>query len=151
MARRPGKPLFRGDTMTRLRYLCCLTAGLLLALPVAAEENLDRGLDALKRRDYDLAISYFKASMRVDAEKIEPYIYRAEAYLAKGLPDKAMSDLKYALEIDPNSLAALKQRGRAFLAMSDPISAVQDFTRVLEAQPQDAQALQLRGEAYVAA
>ncbi len=75
-------------------------------------------------------------------------IARAQAYVGRGLYDKAIWNADTAIRVQPKSHEAYSIRGMAYLAKNNPDQAIKDQTKALELNSGYVLALQRRATAY---
>jgi tetratricopeptide (TPR) repeat protein len=82
--------------MSRFRYILPLVV--ILCVPaIGLTADIDRGLKAMKKKKYDLAIVYFTAAIRSNPKDAWAYNNRGWAYNEKGEYDRAIRDLNKAI------------------------------------------------------
>ena len=73
---------------------------LLLVLPLHAfADDFQRGIDASRQKDYDLAITCFNACIR-ENPTAQAYVNRGNAYNCKNDYDRAIEDYSLAIRLD---------------------------------------------------
>ncbi len=118
----------------------------------------DRGLDWLKKMDYDKAIADFDEALRLDPSYVEAYFDRGNAWYKKQDYDKAIADFSEAFRLDPNKVfrdkagnvrcgefCALSNRGFAWLAKQDYDKAIADFSEAIRLDPDNPEFYDSRG------
>jgi tetratricopeptide (TPR) repeat protein len=83
-------------------------------VPTSAGTYLDRGIQAMNKKEYDTAIADFTEAIRLDSNNAVAYYNRGNAYRNKGDNDRAISDYDQAIRIDPNYTNAYICRGLAY-------------------------------------
>jgi tetratricopeptide (TPR) repeat protein len=73
-----------------------------------------RGSWQHKKKNYDAALADYDRALSIDAENVEFYDYRADAWMAKGDLDRAIDNYEQSIRIDPTYAAAYFSRGRAY-------------------------------------
>ena len=73
-----------------------------------------RGSWQFKKKDYDAALADYDRAISIDAENIEFYDYRADAWMAKGELSRAIDNYDQVIRMDPTYAAAYYSRGRAY-------------------------------------
>jgi tetratricopeptide (TPR) repeat protein len=121
---------------------------LLLVPSVAFGDEFKRGVAALKKKDYDLAIRCFTAHIRDNPKDPDGYLQRGTAYFWKGEDDKAIKDLSECLRLDPRRATGYRNRGLAYSQKKEHDKAVKDFTRAIRLDPKDPRSYQGRGHAH---
>jgi tetratricopeptide (TPR) repeat protein len=61
-----------------------------------------RGSWQHKKQNYDAALADYDRALSIDPTNVEFYDYRADAWLAKGEPDRAIDNYDQAIRVDPN-------------------------------------------------
>lgn len=123
---------------------------------IYAESASDRlvfeGIDAYKTKNYNLAISKFTESIKLDPKNDSAYNNRGLAYREKKDYDAAISDFNAALKIKPEWFIYYN-RGTAYYEKQDSDAAVADFSKALKLNPKTTEArvgcLIARARAYV--
>jgi tetratricopeptide (TPR) repeat protein len=67
-----------------------------------------------KKKNYDAALADYDRALSIDAENVEFYDYRADAWLAKDDLNRAIDNYDQAIRVDPTYAAAYFSRGRAY-------------------------------------
>ena len=73
--------------------------------------HYDRGLEAVRRGDYDLAIAEFSAVIQLKPKHAGAYNNRGVSYAHKGDWDQAVADLDEAIRLNPEYVEAYYNRG----------------------------------------
>lgn len=73
-----------------------------------------RGAWQFKKKNYDAALADYDRALSIDAENIEFYDYRADAWMAKGDLSRAIDNYDQVIRLDPTYAAAYYSRGRAY-------------------------------------
>ncbi len=73
-----------------------------------------RGAWQFKKKNYDAALADYDRALSIDAENIEFYDYRADAWMAKGDLSRAIDNYDQVIRLDPTYAAAHYSRGRAY-------------------------------------
>jgi tetratricopeptide (TPR) repeat protein len=127
----------------------CIGCVLVLVLPsLALADDYDRGLEALSKKDYDLAIACFKAWIRANPEDAGAYINRGIAYAGKKDYDRAVFDYNEAIRIDPKKVSAYYNRGNAYRSRKQSDRAIKDYSEVIRLDPKHVAAYNARGSAH---
>jgi tetratricopeptide (TPR) repeat protein len=121
--------------MTWMRW-SWLVGVMLLLSPLAwadeAGETFDQSLEALKRKEFYLAIAGFSAVLHLEPANAAAYHNRASAYHGQGRYDRAIADYTAALRIDPQLALTLTCRGTAYKLQGDYDRAVADYRAALQ-------------------
>ena len=91
--------------------LACI---LILPQSYALADGFDRGLKALEKNDYDLAIASFTGHLRENPRDANAYNNRGHAYRAKKEYGKAIKDFSEAIRLDPKDGDFRNNRGHAY-------------------------------------
>jgi tetratricopeptide (TPR) repeat protein len=78
-----------------------------------------RGSWQYKKKNYNAALADYDHALSIDAEDVEFYDYRADAWMAKGDLDRAIDNYDQSIGIDPTYAAAYFSRGRAYEKKGD--------------------------------
>ncbi len=106
-----------------------------------------RGKARLVLKDYDGALSDFRASAAEDARSIEGPLGEGSVLAAIGKLREAQAALNMAVKRDPGSAAALLMRGSVKDRLRDFRGAAEDYGAILEINPKFAWARFYRGKA----
>jgi len=101
----------------------------------------EKGLEAGRSHDYDLAISEFSEAIRLKPDDSLSHYNRANAYSDKGDYDKAIADYTEAIRLQSDYAAAYNDRGNAYAYQGDWDKAIADFSNAIRLNPN-------YGEAY---
>ena len=113
-----------------------------------AEACLQLGTAALKKQDYDGAISFFDRAAKSNPGETLIFVRRAGAWFGKHEFAKAVEDLTTSIGIKDND-ADRVTRGLTYREMGNLDNSLADFTEAIRLNPQNAAALANRGEAYM--
>jgi tetratricopeptide (TPR) repeat protein len=142
----PAQPL-----LARLAWLWILLSLLLAGLGCGnsqSERALQRGLEAYRTHDDDLAIAEFSEAIRLKPDSADAYSERGIAYHRKGDDDRAIADYTEAIRLKPDFVNAYIDRGHAYAHEADYDKVVADFNQVIRLDPNQATAYIDRGNAY---
>ena len=92
-----------------------------------AAQCLQQGSEDLKKEKYYEAIENFTQAITLSSNDAGPYIYRGQAFIELGQPDKAMVDLNQAVIYDPLNSALYYYRAMVWKALDSPINLVADL------------------------
>eukprot|EP00828_Plagiopyla_frontata_P025050 TRINITY_DN3199_c0_g1_i1.p1 TRINITY_DN3199_c0_g1~~TRINITY_DN3199_c0_g1_i1.p1 ORF type:complete len:374 (-),score=114.00 TRINITY_DN3199_c0_g1_i1:23-1144(-) len=107
---------------------------------IIAENEKNKGNEALRAKDFNEAIQYYNKSLQFDPTYAITYCNRALAYLKlKKNYDQAISDCNNALKYDPGYLKAYFRRGKAFMEQKRYSKAIEDFQYIMEKEPQNSE------------
>lgn len=134
--------------MPRNFFTCALF--LFLPLPAVADDTesaemaYNRGIEALKSKDYDKAIEEFTTVIRLDPKQFGAFRWRGFAYAEKKEFDKAIDDLSEAIRLDPKNARAFYGRGIANSNKENYDKAIQDLSDAVRLDPKYAAAFRAR-------
>jgi tetratricopeptide (TPR) repeat protein len=114
--------------------------------PVDAISYAARGKARLTLRDYEGALSDFRAAEEADANSIEGPLGVGSVLSAQGKAREALKALDDAVRLDPQSAAALLMRGTVKDRLRDFRGAADDYAAVVEINPKFAWARLYRGK-----
>jgi tetratricopeptide (TPR) repeat protein len=100
----------------------------------------DRGIDYMKKGQYDVAIAYYNGALDIDPRYAKAYNNRGVAYKKKRQYDHAIADYNKALEINPRFVEAYDNRGLAYYEKGQYDQAISDYNKALEINRRDAAA-----------
>jgi tetratricopeptide (TPR) repeat protein len=98
-----------------VRRFHCLVFLLLVCVPACADD-LERGGEALNKKDYVSAIALFSAHIQQNPTSAVAFYGRGLAYLHKKEYDKGIADNSEAIRLDPTFASAFNNRGNAYTA-----------------------------------
>ncbi|MGO9528091.1 MAG: tetratricopeptide repeat protein [Verrucomicrobiia bacterium] len=100
----------------------------------------DKGVDAIRRQDYDLAIAEFSVVIRLKPKHAGAYNNRAISYSHKRDWDKALADYNEALRLNPEYVEAYYNRGITYNNKGDWDKALADYNEALRLNPGNVEA-----------
>jgi tetratricopeptide (TPR) repeat protein len=103
--------------------------------PNDAPSYAARGKARLVLKNYEGALSDFRASSEADSRSVEGPLGEGSTLSAMGKPREARAALDTAVKRDPGSAAALLMRGAAKDRLRDYRGAVEDYGSILEINP----------------
>jgi tetratricopeptide (TPR) repeat protein len=113
-----------------------------------ADKAFERGLEAVRTHNYDLAIGEFSEAIRLKPDFEEAYYNRGHAYSDKGDYDKAIADFSEAIRLDPEDASIYNIRGDAYSKKGQNGRAIADFDKAIHLNPENASAYDRRGHVY---
>jgi tetratricopeptide (TPR) repeat protein len=124
---------------------------LLLCLPaVPTADDFERGLEALQKGDYALAVTCLDAYIRDNPLRAKAYYCRGVAHAKLKEPDKAIADFSEAIRLLPVYDQAFLERGFAYLGKRQYEKAIKDFDETIRLGPKEAKAYGGRALTYQA-
>lgn len=143
----PGvTPLPQGRTFKPYRYL--LPGAPLAGNRQAAAPLFDRANRALKRSDYNEAVTQYERAISADPSFFEAYFNLGLAALSGGSPDKALHAYEYALAIDPQHRDSRYNLALGLIQKDHLRDAARELETLLKADPSDRPVLMRLGELY---
>jgi tetratricopeptide (TPR) repeat protein len=109
-------------------------------IPSEAFAAFDRGVDAIKRRDYDHAIGEFDEVLRLDPKSADALFERGVTYIEKRNYQAAYQDLSRSIHLRPGLALAYYERGIALWQGGDEArfdEAIADFSDAIRLIPSD--------------
>jgi tetratricopeptide (TPR) repeat protein len=106
---------------------------------------------ALKSNQYDLAIRYFTAALKMKPETKTAaaiYSWRADAYIHKGELDRAMSDAIESIRLNPRDYGGYLERGIVYRRTGRLDKAIGDYDTTIHLNPNFARVYYDRAIAY---
>jgi tetratricopeptide (TPR) repeat protein len=129
----------RRRLFTRLPSLGILLL-LLLAGPgcrnYRSSKAYERGVDAIRRQDYDLAIAEFSEVIQLKPKYAGAYNNRGVSYAHTGDGDKSVADFNEAIRLNPEYVEAYYNRGIAHNLKGDWDRAIADYTEAIRLNPE---------------
>jgi CHAT domain-containing protein/Tfp pilus assembly protein PilF len=97
-----------------------------------------RGLQYLKKRQYDTAVADFDQAIRLDPKNAVAYKNRGSVHYFNGDRDRALADYDEAIRLDPKDAGAYRSRGLAYMSEGDFGRARADLEQTIRLDPKDA-------------
>lgn len=137
--------------MTRSRLLCAFALVALIGSLIAcggarrgakmnaAEDYMDKGIEAADNKQYDKAIAAFTEAIKLDPNNADAYVHRGLAYDEKKEYDKAIADYTEAIRLDPKDDTAYHNRGHSYEMKKEYQKAIDDYNAALGINPEDSE------------
>jgi len=136
----------------RVLLAVALGAAILGATPGYADTRdadlVKQGTDALRHREYDVAIARFSDAIRLAPEDAEGWSRRGEAYADKGDHIRARADCAQAISLAPSSSEVYRRCGNVYFIEEDFQRAIANYDTAIKFDPRNAYAFANRGSAY---
>lgn len=110
------------------------------AIPAEAFSAFDRGVEAIKHRDYDRAITRFDEVLRLDPSSADALFERGVAHIEKRDYAAACEDLGRSIRLRPGFALTYYERGLAIWRQGDKSrydEAIADFSTAIRLIPSD--------------
>ncbi len=128
----------------RRLFLRLSSLGILLLLLLAGQgcrnyrssRAYERGVDAIRRQDYDLAIAEFSEVIQLKPKYAGAYNNRGVSYAHAGDGDKSIADFNEAIRLNPEYVEAYYNRGIAYNLKGDWDKAIADYTEAIRLNPE---------------
>ncbi len=98
-------------------------------------EYFEKGIQAMRIRNYPLAIRFFNNLIEEDPNFAEAWNKRATVYFMMGQYDKSMQDIIKTLELEPRHFGALDGMGLIFIHLGQYEQAIDVYDKMLEIFP----------------
>ena len=109
-------------------------------IPAEAFSAYDRGVEAIKRRDYDRAIAEFDEVLRLDPSSADALFERGVSYIEKRNYAAACDNLGRSIRLRPGLALTYYERGLAIWRQGDKArfdEAIADFSTAIRLIPSD--------------
>lgn len=128
----------------------CVVAAELLFFPSLRIWNkpvdeFQRGVDAYRTKDYDVAIRYFSASIERHPTSDMAYNWRGMVYRSKGDNAKAMADFDTSIRLNPSAAGSRYNRAMVHHDARNFTAALVDYDEAIRINPAYAMAYNNRG------
>ena len=117
--------------------------------PKPRDTSNDRGVSALRNKDYEAAIACFSEAIRLNPNDAIAYGNRGFAYGKTGDYERAIADFTEAIRLKPDFALAYYDRADAYDNQGEYERAIDDYTEAIRLKPQMADAYNNRGSAYL--
>ncbi|MFQ5785771.1 MAG: tetratricopeptide repeat protein [Alphaproteobacteria bacterium] len=94
-----------------------------------------RGIVAMHRQQFDVALESFNALIEADADFAEGWNKRATLFYLMGRYDDSIRDVEHTLALEPRHFGALSGMGLILTAIEDDRGALEWFERALAVNP----------------
>ena len=98
-------------------------------------EYFEKGIQAMRIRNYPLAVRFFNNLIEKDPNFAEAWNKRATVYFMMGDFDKSMQDIIKTLELEPRHFGALDGMGLIFIHQGQYQEAIDVYDKMLEIFP----------------
>ena len=95
------------------------------------------GRIAYSEKDYEAAVGYFRAALRIRDDASDTYVLLARAYQKLDLPDAAVEQLKLALVFDPSFAVANYELGKLYAQQGDTLNAALHLRKAADMSPRE--------------
>src|SRR5438105_4069903 len=150
MVGRRGFSGHRYSFVRRVLIAICCTLALAIARNGFADSGADpyaRGVSAMQKGNYDLAVASFSDAIRLNPNAASAYTYRGLAYASRDQADLAIADFTDAIK-QPDSGEAHTYRGIVYHRRGEYALAIGDYSAAVESQPWNVAARLNRATAY---
>ena len=107
-------------------------------------EYFEKGIQAMRIRNYPLAVRFFNNLIEEDPNFAEAWNKRATVYFMMGDFDKSMQDIIKTLELEPRHFGALDGMGLIFIHQGQYQQAIDVYDKMLEIFPFSLKTMQKR-------
>ncbi len=97
-----------------------------------AEQFLNKGIECVKKGDYDQAILEYTKALELKPNDANIYNMRGNAYHGKGNYDQAILDFSKAIKLNPSDAATYEMRGNAYYQKEEYGKAWADLQKIEE-------------------
>lgn len=113
-----------------------------------AEAHLDRGRAHFALGQYDLAISDYTETLKLNPREYKALNNRGISYRQKKQPDKAIADLTAAIKLKPKFDVFYYNRGLAYEDLGQYDQAIVDLNIAIQLNSKEADSFYYRGRSY---
>lgn len=113
-----------------------LNADSYIIAQTSADDYNNRGIDKVKKGDYQEAIQYFTQALRLAPNDANIYNNRGFIRVYLGENQEAIEDFTQALRLNPRDFNAYNNRGIARRQQKNYQGAIEDFTQALHLKPE---------------
>ena len=110
-----------------------------------AEDYFSLGVDTHQRQEFERAMTYYSASIKLDRNNDKTYYNRGIVRAELGDHEDAIKDYDKAIERNPDYVGAYNNRGVAKGKLGNYKGAIEDFDKAIELNPDYANAYNNRG------
>ena len=107
-------------------------------------EYFEKGIQAMRIRNYPLAVRFFNNLIEKDPNFAEAWNKRATVYFMMGDFDKSMQDIIKTLELEPRHFGALDGMGLIFIHQGQYQQAIDVYDKMLEIFPYSIKTIEKR-------
>ncbi|MCC3861473.1 tetratricopeptide repeat protein [Pseudemcibacter aquimaris] len=97
---------------------------------------IERGLLQADREEYQSAVEDFANALKINYERIDAFLYRAETFRKMGEHVKARLDLNEALILEPNHPDILFESGANYRMLNQDAKARVEWRKIIEKYPE---------------
>jgi tetratricopeptide (TPR) repeat protein len=113
-----------------------------------AQREYAKGVSALGKRNFGLAIASFTEVIRLDPKLAQAYCGRGLAFSGDREYDRAIADYSEAIRLYPTYAVAYENRGVAFCRKGEYDNSIADCSESIRLNPKSASAFDNRGAAF---
>jgi tetratricopeptide (TPR) repeat protein len=114
----------------------------------AGDAGMERGEEALRKRDWDSAVLEFTAAIQKNPRNADAYSLRGEAYYWNGNASSSITDCTSAIHLNPHDARAYVIRGAVYVNQKRLTQAMMSFDEAVRITPDDASLYAARGAIY---
>ena len=107
-----------------------------------------QGLKKFQQQQYQKAIAKYTKAIETDAQFIDAYLKRCEAYRKLGNHQGILDDCYQIIQLNPSIVKAFYYQGRARYSLGFLSGAIKSYSEVIRQEAHHAQAYYYRGIAY---
>lgn len=134
-----------------------LTAGWLLATPLALQAQDNKAVDDLMRQAQSAmqkgqpreAESMLRKALDLAPDRAELYMLRSRARDSSGKFDGALEDANKYIEMQPTDAYGYLNRSRIYISLDKPEAALADANKAIELDPKEPDAYYRRSDIYI--
>ena len=104
-----------------------------------AQTHFDQASQAVESKDYNRALSHYRAALKTDPSFLDALDQMALTYRLSGQPDSAAHYFRLSAATNPNGSLAHQELATYYMAQKDYLNALREYQETLRLKPDDAE------------